>query len=33
MNDFLLINYCAGHIETTSGPSHQMLATKIPTIH
>ena len=33
MNDFLLINYCAGHIGTTSGPSHQMLATKIPTLY
>jgi putative glycosyltransferase (TIGR04372 family) len=32
-NDYLLINYCSGHIGTTSGPSHHMLTTRIPTLY
>lgn len=32
-NDYLLVNYCSGHIGTTSGPSHHMLTTRIPTLY
>ena len=32
-NDYLLINYCRGHIGTASGPSHHMLTTSIPSLY